>query len=150
MINYLIAKAQEKPEPLGGQDEAKSQEESVLQSSANCSPSKSTDRFQQELDADPRTHPLQTHPIPTPQKGQQQPQVPSGNSGRNPQPPQLTLSRVGNTQERHISHSGRRPAPHLAHGDQGRITGCIQILDQQLDAAGDDTAKERTLRSLLR
>lgn len=46
-------------------------------------------------------------------------------------------------------HSGRTPAPqllrpHLAHGNQGRIAGCIQILNQQLDAAGDDTAKKQT------
>lgn len=130
--NYLIAKAQEEPEPLGGQDEAESQccraQKLLIHKSRN--------RFPQELDADPRTHPLQTHPIPTPQKGQQQPQVPSGNSGRNPQPPQLTLSRVGDTQERHISHSGRRPAPttspcswrsgqdHRLHPDPGPTAGC--------------------------
>lgn len=43
---------------------------------------------------------------------------------------------------------GQFLTPYLAHGNQGRITGRIQILNQQLDTAGDDTVKKQTVSLL--
>lgn len=37
---------------------------------------------------------------------------------------------------------GHFPKPYLAHGSEGRVAGSIEILNQQLDAARDDTASQ--------